>query len=103
MPLLAAACPAACLLQGHTLQGVKDSWLGAALAVPLCLALGQAIFSHVLTGLLVSLTSMMVVACTALTEPAKKVALIFIIWCVRTDLLLPGRTRRGPDGPRRTL
>lgn len=57
--------------QGHTLEGIRQQWLGAAVAVPLCLLLGLCSFSKALTGLLVFLVSVALVATDALTEPAK--------------------------------
>lgn len=71
--------------QGHTLEAIRQQWLGAAVAVPLCLLLGLCSFSKALTGLLVFLVTVALVATNALTESAKKLAIIFVVW----DVLIP--------------
>jgi len=56
---------------GHTLETIRQQWLGAAVAVPLCLLLGFCDFSKALTGVLVFLVTVALVATDALTESAK--------------------------------
>lgn len=57
--------------QGHTLEAIRQQWLGAAVAVPLCLLLGLCSFSMALTGLLVFLVAVALTATDKLTESAK--------------------------------
>jgi hypothetical protein len=59
--------------------------MGAAVAVPLCLLLGLCGFSRVLTGIVVALGVTAVCASSLLSESAKKLCCIFIVW----DVLVP--------------
>ena len=70
---------------GHTVEGIRQSWLGAVVAVPLCLLLGVCSFSRALTGVLVSLVMVAVAKTQLLSEPAKKLCGVFIVW----DVLIP--------------
>ena len=55
------------------------------MAVPLCLLLGVCSFSRALTGVLVSLVIIAVSKTQLLSEPAKKLCGVFIVW----DVLIP--------------
>jgi hypothetical protein len=59
-----------------------EAWQGALVAAPMCMLLGLLGFSKALTGIVVALSIVLITAYDDLSEPAKKLAGIFVVWCV---------------------
>jgi len=77
---------------GHTVEGIRQQWLGTIVAIPLCFFLKLFAFSKLFTAIMVLLVSVLVAGTSTLSEAAKKLCLIFITWDVLVPLVAPSVT-----------